>query len=432
MSSPRLTRRALLRNSLLLGAAAASGAATRLAADPAPATAPATASPAPVTVRLRAEAYETLLLTWAGDPCTTMRVQWLELGAETPAPVKIVARADSDGTRQTVVSRAHRFGWRDDVWVQRADFDSLRPGALYTLELPGRRDPAPRFATAPAKLDSPLTFIEGGDINVVPEALLMHAVALREKPLFAIVGGDLSYSNNRDVNQEIAFYRDWAAGMVTPDGRHIPMVAAIGNHEVDGAYGQTREKASFFFSLFDTWAHPEVGAYRALDFGDYLSLVLLDTDHTCPVAAQTEWLRETLAARARVPHVFPVYHVPAYPSVRDFDARLSREVREQWVPLFEASPQVRTAFEHHDHAFKRTHPLRGGAISPADGVTYLGDGSWGLARRRLRSRGDLSVFHDRHEKFHVWRVTLEPGTQRFLAIDERGNPLDTWSRSLVG
>lgn len=427
MTSPRLTRRSLLKSGLLIGASAATG-----FADTKPASAPAEKSdgPAPLTYKLRPGFYEALLLTWAGNPCTTMRVQWLETVGAAPASVKVVARSEVDGARHEVATRSHAFGPRDDVWVQRADFAGLKPDTTYVLELPGLRGPAPRFATAPARLERPLTFVEGGDINVVPEALLSHAVAMRENPLFAIVGGDLAYSNGKDVNSEVRFYCDWSAGMVTPDGRCIPMIAGIGNHEVNGNYGQTRAQAPYFYSLFDTWAHPETGAYGAVDFGDYLSILLLDTDHTCPVAAQAEWLREALAARAKVPHVFPIYHVPAYPSVRKYDDRINLEVRQHWVPLFEASPQVRVAFEHHDHAFKRTHPLRGGVVSPDDGVTYLGDGAWGLARRTLRET-ETAAYARREEKFHIWRVTLSPAEQRFVAIDQRGNRIDEWGRAVA-
>ena len=88
--------------------------------------------------------------------------------------------------------------------------------------------------------------------------------------------------------------------MVGRDGRLIPMVACIGNHEVDGGYGKPRAKAPFFYALFDG-LYPETG-YATLDFGDYLSLVLLDTGHTTPIGGeQTDWLEKTLKARADHP-----------------------------------------------------------------------------------------------------------------------------------
>ena len=81
--------------------------------------------------------------------------------------------------------------------------------------------------------------------------------------------------------------------------------------------------------------------------------------------------------------------VPAYPSYRKMEgapaadgkaARLGtgEENRTYWVPLFEKY-RVPVVLEHHDHTFKRTKPLIGG-LSHANGVLYLGDGSWGRLR----------------------------------------------------
>src|SRR5690625_7699759 len=115
-----------------------------------------------------------------------------------------------------------------------------------------------------------------------------------------------------------------------------------------------------------------------------MSLVLLDTDHTNPVdGVQTEWLEQVLAERQEVPHLFPVYHGPAWPSVRNPDWEQSVRVREHWVPLFEAYG-VRVAFENHDHAYKRTRPIRNNRKDPS-GVVYFGDGAWGVGVREIRS-----------------------------------------------
>src|SRR6202008_1969402 len=82
-----------------------------------------------------------------------------------------------------------------------------------------------------------------------------------------------------------------------------------------GGYNQTRDRAPFFYALFDG-LYPETG-FTALDFGDYLSLILLDTGHTTPIAGeQTDWLDKALRERADHPHVLVVTHVPASPSHR--------------------------------------------------------------------------------------------------------------------
>jgi hypothetical protein len=167
----------------------------------------------------------------------------------------------------------------------------------------------------------------------------------------------------------------------------IPVVAAIGNHVVWGGYldrhpgyVQTviwRQRiAQVFYQVFPFTGQP---GYAALDFADYLSLVFLDTDHTNPIdGQQKDWLKHTLAARNDGRHLFPVYHVTAYPSLRAYGDKTQTRVREHWVPLFEAH-NVKVAFEHHDHLYKRTEPIRNGKVDPS-GVVYIGDGSFGLVR----------------------------------------------------
>ena len=219
---------------------------------------------------------------------------------------------------------------------------------------------------------------------------------------------------------------------ITAEGRAIPVVAAIGNHEVRGGYYRSHEE----FSPTDEWrariapffyggllAFPGQPGYATLDFGQYLSLVILDSGHTNPIPGrQTEWLRESLAQRTHFQHVFPVYHTPAYPSVRPEDSWYTQEIRQHWVPLFEEFG-LRTAFEHHDHAYKRTHPLKAGRIDP-NGIVYLGDGAWGVATRTPR-RPDESWYLARSEaKRHGIIVTLHENRDHYLVVDSTGTVID--------
>ncbi|MFT3921004.1 MAG: metallophosphoesterase [Myxococcales bacterium] len=113
----------------------------------------------------------------------------------------------------------------------------------------------------------------------------------------------------------LKFLQNYREHMVDPQGRLIPLISCIGNHEVDGGYKGTREKSPSYLSVFDGLFREKT--YDVLDFGDYLSLVLLDTGHIAPIAGeQTAWLAKTLAERQDRPHLIVANHVPAYPSYR--------------------------------------------------------------------------------------------------------------------
>jgi hypothetical protein len=103
--------------------------------------------------------------------------------------------------------------------------------------------------------------------------------------------------------------------MITPQGNRIPMVVGLGNHELPQRFGGSPSDAKYFNALY---SFPGLQGYNTLDFGDYLSLIVLNTDHTARIEGdQTTWLDEQLNLRSSIKHVFPIYHVSAYPSSND-------------------------------------------------------------------------------------------------------------------
>jgi hypothetical protein len=368
----------------------------------------------------------TLFLTWQRDPTTTMTVQWVAAAGETAdTTVHYSPDCYDDWKEQKTAAKPYPT---TDLKVFRAELTGLTPGTDYAFRI-GKQSPTYRFRTMPTKATDAIHFISGGDCGVNAHAVANNVQAARQDPMFAVVGGDLGYDNGRSAAISLAFLRNWSAHMVGRGGRLIPMLACIGNHEVNGGYNKPREKAPFFYALFDG-LYPETG-YAALDFGDYLSLVLLDSGHTTPIAGeQTDWLEKTLKARADHPNVLVVEHVPAYPSYRnpvgaDGKKGTGEDQRKHWVPLFEQY-RVPVVLEHHDHTFKRTKPLLNG-LADAGGVLYLGDGSWGRLRNP-KSPDKLAYLAASSRDYHLSLHRLQ-GAERFhLALDEHGRVMDV-SRS---
>jgi hypothetical protein len=308
--------------------------------------------------------------------------------------------------------------------VFRAELTGLTPGTNYSFKI-GKLSPTWKFRTMPAKATDTIHFISGGDCGVNSHTIANNIQAARQDPMFTVIGGDLGYDNGKTVEISLAFLRNYSKHMIGKDGRLIPMLACLGNHEVDGGYGKTRDKAPFFFALFDGLFSDT--SYNTLDFGDYLSLVLLDTGHISAIDGdQTAWLEKVLRDRKDHPNVIPVGHVPAYPSYRNLLASSSgdgtgKKNRECWVPLFDKY-RVPVVLEHHDHTFKRTKPLLDG-MENKNGVLYLGDGSWG----RLRTPGTptkLTFLAASSGSYHLTLHRLQ-GEERFhLALDENGKVMD--------
>lgn len=441
----------LLGAALLMPNAAPAAESTAKAPTKAPATpAPLPAPPLPVA----------LYLTWQRDPVTTMTVHWhtdwTEGFADTVIEYRVAPPAGNEPAAKSAPRWSRAMGRTQPMpftnrMVHTVELTRLtgntmyefRLGRLATRESDGAlqftpHPPVYKFRTLPATLSRPVRFVSGGDIygGDSPDlAANMCRVAAAQDPEFALLGGDIAYVNNepKAANRWFDFFKFWRQTMVTKDGRIIPVVPAIGNHEVHGdTYlirggapnrGMASERALLFYTLF---AFPGRPGYRALDVGDYLSLIALDSFHTNPVPGrQTDWLRDTLAKRKGVPYVVPFYHVPAYPSYRPFAGATSVAIRANWIPLFDEAG-VRFTFENHDHTYKVTHPLRTGEKHPA-GTRYLGDGAWAVNTRTLTPLEKAPYLERSHSRNHVFVVTLHPDRAEFTAVDPNGEEFDRFT-----
>jgi hypothetical protein len=277
----------------------------------------------------------------------------------------------------------------------------------------------------PAKATDTIQWVSGGDAGIDAHAVGTNIIAAKQEPRFALIAGDLAYDNGTAPKTFLKFLQNYRQHMVDPKGRLIPMLSCMGNHEVKGGYKAKREDSPAYLSVFDGLFSEKT--FGALDFGDYLSLVLLDTGHIAPMTGeQTSWLAKALAERQDRPHLIVANHVPAYPSYRAPDGKseengTGHDQRTHWAPLFEKF-NVDAVLEHHDHTFKRTHPLKGGLVDKY-GVIYLGDGSWGKLRAPKTPQQRPYLAHV-SEAYHMTVHRLE-GEQRFhVALEESGKVAD--------
>jgi hypothetical protein len=393
------------------------------AADPETAPRPRLVTPSGTPVGGR----DTLFLTYSGDPTTSVTVQWVD---------------EFDPTADVTVrhSRAFTFPPLDSGWTatrtttapfpltkltrHRANLTGLTPGTEYRFRI-GTRSPIYRFRTMPATATDAFTFVSGGDCGVNDHVIANNKLAAKQEPYFALIGGDLAYDNGTSAKTFLDWLRNYSRTMTDDRGRLIPMVTCVGNHEVKGGFGKSRKEAPFFFALFDGLYADT--SYAALDFGDYLSLVLLDSGHTAKVGGdQTDWLDRALRERVDRPHVIAVNHVPCYPSYRSAESLLpgkgtGADQRKHWVPLFEKH-NVDLVLEHHDHTFKRTHPLMGG-LTNKYGVLYLGDGSWGKLRSAAKSESRPYIAKA-STAYHLTVHRLEDAQRFHMALEEGGKIVD--------
>lgn len=402
-------------------------------------------------------------LTWQGDTGTTMTVNYHSAEA---GPSHVFFDTESqDGD-----PAAYRFvaeGTSHHVPFLRLFEDADRP--VHTVELTGLSpgetyffvagDEATGFSTEKKfrtiSDNGALRIVSGGDIGTgsAVSGLFRHAAA--QDPHVALVGGDIAYADGRlkEWDEWDEWLDLWERHMVTPDGYEVPMILAAGNHEVDSsffAFATPLFSAPFYFGYLaqdGSGIEPGRRAYFSRWLGNNLRLFVLDSAHVTPLTGhQLDWLRAELAATPDDVLTVALYHVPLYPSHRNFGPlSISALVRTAWRRTFDEFG-LDLGFENHDHMHKRTHPLRNNRIDP-EGTVYLGDGCFGRSprdgdqARRLEDPAELARLGLEENylaawasRRHFWSLEYDPvtGALTAMAIDETGTIFDSTQLTAKG
>lgn len=341
---------------------------------------------------------------------------------------RVFFRSVGDSDWLPVAGSRRSFGNTDDV-VRTVQLTGLKPNTDYEFLLGGRtprKTDIRRFRTAPDN-DDEMTFVTGGDMSASETAQAMNRQVGKVDPVFALLGGDLAYANGKSVSLWHKWLDSWADNAVTEDGRIVPMVVAIGNHETGSKLSDklaaqlgVPKNSQFFYSLFKL---PGGRSNYAMDFGKYLSVFVLDSDHTQDIEDQVPWLDKSLGDHKNVPTRVVCYHAPGYGTAKDEKAA-NKGVVEHWVPLFEKH-KVTVVFENDHHTLKRTHRLIDGKKNDG-GILYLGDGSWGVKTRDIKDRDKRPYLAKAEGENHVWVVTIRDGQATYRAVDEEGKELDRY------
>lgn len=355
-----------------------------------------------------------VVLTWQNDPSTTMTITWR---TDIRGEKHTLRFSEKPGAKprkwKTLEGETFTFD-ETTAWLHTVELKNLKPGQKYYVQIDHPELPDKfAFQTMPdANNRRELIFLAGGDSRSRRDVRReMNELAAQQNPDFVIFDGDF-ISTALNEQQWDEWFDDWHEQMITPDGRRIPVIPSIGNHEVDGGYLQPREKAPFYFHRFVV---PELRTYYVLKMSPDMVLVTLDSDHIFEITGQTAWLDKTLQEYKNSRWKLVQYHVAAWPSVRDFAGDLPKKIREHWIPVLEKH-NVDLVIEAHDHAYKKTVPIRNNKQDDQNGIVYLGDGGWGAPTRDVKNPEEYWWLEEAVKIDHFWKFTLsEDG--RNLKVD---------------
>ncbi len=196
---------------------------------------------------------------------------------------------------------------------------------------------------------------------------LMRRLVEEHSDIVAMIHG-ADYTNRAYWAELYWWLKDHAEMTTASDNRLLPIIPSRGNHDRD-----------IGFEEMFWWPDRENDYYYTTHLNSEAAVITLNTEISRG-GDQRAWLESELAElRPSKRWLLAMYHRPAYPSVRDYGTGSSQ--RSAWVPLFEEYG-LDLAYESHDHALKRSHPIFDGEIDEERGVVYFGDGGAGVPQRQ--------------------------------------------------
>ena len=388
-----------------------------------------------------------LYLTWGPDPCTSIVINIH--GIETPDDLTLYYDTHShlgkfeEYSQRATAKGSTAYMLPDERKLYHLLLSDLLPDTSYFFTVDGVEK---RFRTLPKK--GPLCFVEGGDWENAKKGEVLAIEAAKKNPHALWLGGD--YPSHvfgwRDYKKWDEWLDIYTKTMISKEGNLIPLVAAIGNHEV------IRQRAPFYFHYFHQGDQDK--SYFSMPLGNFARLFVLDSGHLASHdGEQKKWLQKELE-RSTEKIKIALYHVPLYPSVRTgkkeifyyalqgilkrFSPKISEKLFSElspegmmhWLPLFDHHG-LTCAFEHHDQALKRTKLLFEGKEDP-DGTLYLGAGCFASGVQVFPVQG----FFQNHFAFlkgkvqFFWFVEMEEGQITYQAINAEGVAIDHFVQKL--
>ena len=316
-----------------------------------------------------------LHLTFAGDPATSVVIQWSTDAATMANEVRFGASATSlDHT-------AHGFSFTYAGATGRRQHEvhlcGLTPGRTYAYEAGGSaaggRSAVWHFVTAPAS-PTEVRAIVAGDSRTNPSQWTTVAQrALTEGADLMLLTGDAVADG---ANQSL-----WDALFdASPEiFATLPAVWTNGNHEglAEPYFAQNALPDNGGARGVEQWYGLTYGPLRIVALND---IVAAATDIS---NLEVDFLRANLTGldRARTPYVITMHHQPMYTTSSAHTSDTT--IRGAWAPLFDMF-HVNVDLAGHVHSYESTHPLRGGTtagtgtvVTTDRGTRYLNFGGGG-------------------------------------------------------
>lgn len=293
-----------------------------------------------------------IVLTFAGDPATTMAVTWRTSTEVTKAFAEIV----SAGPGPNFPKGAQRVAARtvalttdlNKAHFHSVQFEGLAPATKYAYRVGDGANFSEwfQFATASDRPE-PFEFLYFGDaqndIRTHWSRVVREAFRDAPKARFAIHAGDLVNRGDSDAAWGEWFQAGgWLHGV-------MPSIPVPGNHDQAKGDDGVSRLAPHWRAQFTLPEHGPPGAEETCYTVVYQGVRIVALDSNRQVEAQTRWLTELLQANT-ARWVICTFHHPIFSTAK---ARDNAALRAAWKPVFDRF-RVDLVLQGHDHTYGRT------------------------------------------------------------------------------
>jgi len=275
---------------------------------------------------------------------------------------------------------------RYDMYTRFADISGLQPGTNYYFIIKDISGISKRywFKTAPGKPE-PFTFVAGGDTKSLGEALeagrASNRLVAKLRPLFVMFNGDFTSGNGTNPDNWKIWLDDWQDLTTCADGRMIPIIPVMGNHE----NGNKRNLNIIFNAPYQYNDTSHI--YYSLNVGGKLMHITALNTEIRTDSLQKKWLVQDLKAHSDFHFKVAAYHKPLFPHTQG--KRENPVIYKSWANTF-YKYGLDLSFDADSHMHKITFPVKPDSSHAADmgfvrddenGTMYIGEGSWGATPR---------------------------------------------------
>lgn len=366
---------------------------------------------AETTASAQPEGPDFVYLTCTSDPTNTMTVSWRtsenyagEVRYDTQPRVESPGSYDNTEEGSGAVTTEKLEGYYHHVKLT-----GLEPDTKYYFSCGDNArgwSEELSFRTAPLKKEN-IRFVVGGDSRWDPRPDHPHPdwpecrdnatqLMANYNPDFAVFIGDYLWSGEYQEGDlfgyELENFPDtwnnwlkaWYKYARAKDGRMIPIVPVIGNHEIvypEPSVYEPMTQASNYYTLFNLPVEENWYGWYSLNWGPDLHITVLDSEIRYPGSDiwsdQVSWLRQDLTDSYDDLWKIATAHRPIFSA-----GGVNHNLKKDWVPEFNTY-HVDFYFNGHIHDYERTYPLNPSLseenyqTSLENGTTYLTSGGWG-------------------------------------------------------